>query len=280
MSGAFTLFIAALLVVRKSMALSFVTPEKPTSSARRAVICAPVQIWALCLPTHPSNAFDNAVPDYTKYADKPKRRGTAPKDIGVLPRTTEGEYDEVTQPGLRTCDGNPNCFSTTGDFRLEDRQQYGIDFFIQPWKPPANDPTPLVTLSKVVKDYEPGQGGIDGGGFSVVKETPSYLYYQFESLKKGYIDDLEFSFSPNGILVRSASRVGFTDFGVNAVRLNYLAKELRKKGWIVADITPDSHPDYWQASNAAREETFDADRRLMEGGEGVGDKVKATNFVH
>ena len=116
--------------------------EIPLSATRRAVLVAPIA--SLCLP---ANAFDNAIPEYKKYADKPKRRGMPPKDLGVLPRTTEGEDDTITQPGLRTCDGNPNCFSTTGDFRLEDRQQYGIDFFIAPWKPPANDPTPLKTVA-------------------------------------------------------------------------------------------------------------------------------------
>jgi uncharacterized protein (DUF1499 family) len=177
--------------------------------------------------------------------------------------------DVITQPGLRTCDGNPNCFSTTGDFRIQDRQQYGTDFLIAPWKAPANDPSPLATIAAVVRAYEPGQGGIDGGGFAVIQETDSYLYYQFESLKKGYIDDLEFATSGNSnsrdILVRSASRVGFTDFGVNALRLNYIADKLRKRGgWTIADITIQTHPDYWIAANDAREATFDPDRRLMD----------------
>jgi len=230
---------------------------------------------ALCLPpvvpcyNNNANAFDNAIPEAKKFADKPKRRGTPPKDLGVSSRTTEGEKDTVKQLGLRSCDGNPNCFSTTGDFLLEDRQQRGVDFYIRPWKPPADEsmPAAFATLVELVRAYEPGQGGIDGGGFTVVKETPSYLYYQFESMKKGYIDDLEFaiSSSPNGneILVRSASRVGFTDFGVNAIRLNYLANGLRKRGWIIEEITPESHRDYWQASDDAREATFDADRRVL-----------------
>ena len=34
-------------------------------------------------------AFDNAIEDYAKYADKPKRRGTPPKDLGVLKRSIE-----------------------------------------------------------------------------------------------------------------------------------------------------------------------------------------------
>ena len=39
----------------------------------------------------PAAAFDNAVPEYSKYATKPKRRGDAPKDIGVLQRTVNAD---------------------------------------------------------------------------------------------------------------------------------------------------------------------------------------------
>lgn len=244
--------------------------ETQPNPQRRAILSAPIlavsSLVSCYLPSSPARAFDNAVTDYAKYADKPKRRGTPPKDLGVLPRTTEGEDDRVTAPGLRTCDGNPNCFSTTGDFLLSDRQQYGVDFLIAPWKPPANDPKPLQTLSSVVKSYKAGQGGVDGGGFAVIKETDSYLYCQFESLKKGYIDDVEFAAiakGAGGIQVRSASRVGSTDFGVNALRLNYLASQLRDKGWTIDEITESSHRDYWTASDEAREATFDADRRQL-----------------
>jgi uncharacterized protein (DUF1499 family) len=222
---------------------------------------------ALTVPCSKGHAFDNALPEAQKYADKPKRRGTPPKDLGLSTRTTEGENDTMKQLGLRTCDGNPNCFSTTGDYLLEDRVQRGVDSYINPWKPPADESssTSFATLVQLVKAYEPGQGGIDGGGFTVVKESPSYLYCQFESLKKGYIDDVEFASSPNGnaVFVRSASRVGVSDFGVNAIRLNSLAKGLRKRGWVIDEITPESHRDYWMTSDDAREATFDADRRVL-----------------
>lgn len=270
MRAAFILLCTCLVSLRSYvvLGLSFGTPPPSAEkyNTRRAILLAPMALSSLvCLPTPPANAFDNATPEFKKYADKPKRRGTPPKDLGISSRTTEGEDDSITQPGLRTCDGNPNCFSTTGDFLLEDRSQYGVDFLVQPWMPPANDPKPLKTLSFVVKAYEPGQAGVDGAGFSVMKETESYLYCQFESLKKGYIDDVEFALADSskakGILVRSASRVGYTDFGVNAIRLNYIASQLRNKGWTIDEITQKSHRDYWTASDEARAATFDADRR-------------------
>ena len=214
-------------------------------------------------------AFDNHVPDYAKYAEKNKRRGTPPKDLGMRERTTEGEDDTITELGLRSCDGNPNCFSTTGDFYLEDRQQYGSDYLIPKWIPPkdVDVKSSFGSLKQVVKEYEPGQGGVDGGGFGVIQETDSYIYVQFESLKKGFIDDVEFAIDPkgDGVLVRSASRLGFTDFGVNAVRLNYISSKLCDKGWTIPPITTKTHRDYWGSAEAARGDTFDEDRRRMVG---------------
>ena len=114
-----------------------------------------------------------------------------------------------------------------------------MDTLIAPWKPPADDPTPFATLTKVVKAYKPGQGFIDGGGFQVVKESDTYLYVQFEALKKGFVDDLECYLSKDGmVMVRSSSRVGVTDFGVNAIRLNYIADSLREMGWKINELTP------------------------------------------
>ena len=213
-----------------------------------------------------ARAFSNAIPEAKKYADRPKRKGDPPKDLGVLPRTTEGIDEVETYPRLRTCSGNPNCFSTTGDALLEDRQQYGVDFLIAPWVPPAGETKPLEVVAATMASYEPGQGGVDGGGFLLIKQTDSYLYYQFEALKKGFIDDVEFAVHPTtkGVMVRSASRVGVTDFGVNAVRLNYIASKLRAKGWTIAEITPQTHRDYWITANEAREATFDEDRRRMD----------------
>jgi uncharacterized protein (DUF1499 family) len=227
--------------------------------------CAAAATLVAAVPEE-AGAFANAVPEASKWADKPKRKGDPPKDLGILARTTEGIDATETTPRLRSCDGNPNCFSTTGDARLEDRQQYGVDFLIPPWIPPQGETSPLKVVVSVVGAYEPGQGGIDGGGFALVKQTDSYLYYQFEALKKGYIDDVEFAIDPSttGIMVRSASRVGVTDFGVNAVRLNYIGAKLQEKGWKVSQITPETHRDYWVTADEAREATFDSDRRKMD----------------
>jgi uncharacterized protein (DUF1499 family) len=245
-----------------------------TTATTAALQLSPLLVLLSSSPP-PVHAFTNATPEAKKYGDRPKRKGTAPKDLGVLPRTTEGIDTSLTSPRLRMCDGNPNCFSTTGDLLLADRQMYGVDFLIPAWVPPTNKKddessrklNSIDTIAAVMQTYEPGQGGIDGGGFTVIKRTDSYLYYQFEALKKGYIDDVEFALidpkNPLGsIQVRSASRVGVTDFGVNAIRLNYIGNQLKMKyGWSIPEITSDTHRDYWITATEAQEATFDEDRR-------------------
>ena len=233
--------------------------------SRRDALTAVFGLSTLMAVPPAAEAFENAISDYAKYVDKPKRAGTPPKDLGLAKRTINAESidaDPQTFQGLRTCDGKPNCFSTTGDDLLEDRILKGVDTLIKPWVPPAGASAPFKSLVEVVKAYTPGQGNVDGGGFQIVKETDSYLYVQFEALKKGYIDDLEFATRADGkIQVRSSSRVGTTDFGVNAKRLNFIATPLRTAGWTIDEINAKSHPDYFYAADDAADQTFDADRR-------------------
>ena len=60
-----------------------------------------------------------------------------------------------------------------------------------------------------------------------------------------YIDDLEIALSADGTAqVRSSSRVGFLDYGVNGKRLNVLAEEFRKGGWTAPAVSRKSHPNY------------------------------------
>ena len=56
----------------------------------------------------------------------------------------------------------------------------------------------LADVKAAIDSYPPGQRGIDGGGFKVITEKSdvaaerAYIYVQFESRRKGYIDDVEF----------------------------------------------------------------------------------------
>ena len=62
----------------------------------------------------------------------------------------------------------------------------------------------------------------------VVKSEPDYLYAEFNSRLMGYVDDTEFYLDERAgvIHVRSASRLGRSDFGVNRERIESIRAQL------------------------------------------------------
>lgn len=58
-------------------------------------------------------------------------------------------------------------------------------------------------------------------GASIVESKPDYLYVQFETRLLKFVDDAEFWYDPaaQAIQLRSASRIGRKDFGVNRQRV-------------------------------------------------------------
>lgn len=62
----------------------------------------------------------------------------------------------------------------------------------------------------------------------VVKAEPNYLYAQFTSKLMGFVDDTEFYLDEKAgvIQVRSASRLGRGDHGVNRGRIEYIRAKL------------------------------------------------------
>mmetsp|Transcript_24414 Transcript_24414/g.57279 ORF Transcript_24414/g.57279 Transcript_24414/m.57279 type:complete len:249 (-) Transcript_24414:59-805(-) len=187
-----------------------------------------------------AGAFANKISD--KYADKPKRRGPKPKDLGVAKRVDMGGDEYM---GLKNCGPAPNCFCSTDN--PDDEPEHVIPAWS--WPKGYDQEKAFAELEQVISAYKPGQGNIDGGGFEIQKvdAKSGYIYAQFEALKNGYIDDLELAVVPGkeGVQVRSSSRVGYLDFGVNAKRLNYLAKALREKGWNAEGVDlKTTHVDY------------------------------------
>lgn len=66
---------------------------------------------------------------------------------------------------------------------------------------------------------------IEEMGGSVTEQTESYIASEFSSSLFGFVDDLELRLTDTEIQVRSASRVGHSDAGVNSARVS----ELREK---------------------------------------------------
>ncbi len=79
-----------------------------------------------------------------------------------------------------------------------------------------------VTIAQIKAIVE----GMDGA--KVVKSERGYLYAQFTTRLMKYVDDVEFWFDPaaNVIHVRSASRVGRGDLGVNRKRIEAVRAKL------------------------------------------------------
>ena len=66
----------------------------------------------------------------------------------------------------------------------------------------------------------------------IVETKPDYLYVEYASLLLGFVDDVEFYFPPNAkiIHVRSASRLGYSDLGVNRKRIEAIRAGLVQAG--------------------------------------------------
>jgi len=188
-----------------------------------------------------ANAFENKIS--TKYDDRPKRKGPKPKDLGVSKRMDIVGEEYV---GLKHCGSAPNCFVST------EIPEDDPDHYVPSWEWPEeygdDAEKAFAELTSTINAYQPGQANVDGGGFKIITNEKGYIYTQFESVKNGYIDDVEFalieSFGKRKVQLRSSSRIGYLDFGVNAKRLNYIAKDLRAKGWVAPGVDYRSHQNY------------------------------------
>lgn len=68
----------------------------------------------------------------------------------------------------------------------------------------------------------------------IITQTADYLHAEYSSAVFGFVDDLELHLRPeeNAIAVRSAARLGYSDFGVNRRRVENLRELLRRRGAI------------------------------------------------
>ena len=110
----------------------------------------------------------------------------------------------VTEGRLAPCPGSPNCVSSeaTNEQRVE------------PLPYDGDAARARIRLLEVLNDMERAR---------VVQSTGDYVHVEVHSAIFGFVDDVEFYFSPPGIIqVRSASRTGYYDFGVNRERVETL----------------------------------------------------------
>ena len=196
-----------------------------------------------------ARAFENSLPlPATKSAPLPRKPGPAPKDIGLQKATG----------ALRPClDTKPHCFSTASIAAFDEAlldEYVGDVGLMAPWTFEKSRADAMRDVVAAIGAYPPGQAGIDGGGWRVVKQAPDYVYVQFESLVKGFVDDVEFAVVADGRLeLRTSSRIGRQDKLVNAKRVNYFAAALADAGgWKTAPVTAATHPVYFEENTTSQ----------------------------
>ena len=116
--------------------------------------------------------------------------------------------------GLAPCPSSPNCVSS--DAVDEGHRVEALRLAVPPeqaWQSVRD------ALSKLPRT-------------TVVEDTASYLHVECASAIFGFVDDLELELRApeDQIAVRSASRLGYSDMGVNRKRVEALRQTLRERG--------------------------------------------------
>lgn len=129
-----------------------------------------------------------------------KFSGTRPSNLGV----TDGKLAPVPS--------SPNCVSSQAD--SSDKEHY-----IAPFPLSGSPRDAIEALKTIVQSME---------RTTIVESTDSYLYAEFTTKLMGYVDDVEFyADGANGLIqVRSASRLGKSDLGLNRQRIEAIRAKL------------------------------------------------------
>lgn len=120
----------------------------------------------------------------------------------------------ITDDRLANCPKTPNCVSS---FSTDPAHQ------IAPLRYTASPETAFADLKQTILALPRTQ---------IIAETDRYLYAEFTSRIMGFVDDVEFYLDqPAGVIqVRSASRLGESDLGVNRKRIESIRAKLNETG--------------------------------------------------
>jgi uncharacterized protein (DUF1499 family) len=120
------------------------------------------------------------------------------------------DYLGVTDGKLARPKRTPNCVSSQAD-------PADAEHYIAPIAFRGTPVEAMVAAKRAVQSIERS---------TIVQEAPGYLYAEFKSRLLGYVDDLELYFDEKAgaFHVRSASRLGRRDFGVNRNRVEALRR--------------------------------------------------------
>ncbi|HEY5292388.1 MAG TPA: DUF1499 domain-containing protein [Burkholderiales bacterium] len=130
--------------------------------------------------------------------------GTRPDNLGV--------HDARLAPPKRT----PNNVNSQVDKNAD------AEHYIEPLRYTADARQAWAALRRVIDGMQ---------RVKVIASEPNYLYAEFSSRLMGYVDDTEFYLDEKAgvIQVRSASRLGRSDFGVNRERIETIRAKLAQQ---------------------------------------------------
>ncbi|MBF2029593.1 MAG: DUF1499 domain-containing protein [Oscillatoriales cyanobacterium C42_A2020_001] len=111
---------------------------------------------------------------------------------------------------LAPCPSSPNCVSS---------QSKDSEHRIEPLRFEGNAVEAMQKLQAVIQALPRTE---------IIAAKENYLYVEFASALMGFVDDVEFYVDPveNVIQVRSASRLGESDLGVNRKRIETIREKL------------------------------------------------------
>ena len=110
---------------------------------------------------------------------------------------------------LQACPDRPSCV-----YSLATSDEHTIAAF--PIPQGMNDP--VAVMAGIIE----GQSRTE-----ILQQNTEYLHATFKSAIFGFIDDLEILIDGDQLQVRSVSRVGFSDMGVNRLRVDALHEAWR-----------------------------------------------------
>ncbi len=118
---------------------------------------------------------------------------------------------EQTVAGVQTCPSSPNCVSSNP---LTDDDHHVLPFRIEG--------SPTASMEQL------RQALLAEAGLRIVEDTGTLIRAQATSKLFHFVDDLVFQLDPEKrvIQVRSASRVGYWDMGVNRKRIETLRQKI------------------------------------------------------
>jgi uncharacterized protein (DUF1499 family) len=122
------------------------------------------------------------------------------------------DYLGVKDGRLARPRSTPNCVSSQAD--PADQEHY-----IEPIRFKGSAPDAIAAARKAVESMQRA---------TVIRHEGNYLYAEFKSKLLGFVDDVEFTYDEkSGALhVRSASRLGRRDYGVNRARVEALRSRI------------------------------------------------------